>query len=89
MLPCAALSCAVLCWCWCCAPTTNRLTPQALADLCVARSLYSSTLTRIKNQRRLLVLQLAQVVNIAHLQGTVLTYRTDAVFNSETGLFVK
>lgn len=73
----AVLHCAVLC----CA----RLSHQALADLCVARQLYSSTLTRIKQQRQLLVLQLAQLVSAAHNRSTALTYRTDTVFQGVAG----
>jgi hypothetical protein len=59
-----------------------RLSPQALADLCVARQLYSSTVMRIKQQRQLLVLQLAQLLDaftgMSH-------YSTDAVINSVAG----
>ncbi|WIA21201.1 hypothetical protein OEZ85_000449 [Tetradesmus obliquus] len=60
----------------------DRLPPQALADLCVARQLYSSTVMRIKQQRQLLVLQLA-----ALLDGTtgMAGYATDAVINSVAG----
>lgn len=67
--------CAVLC----------RLSPQALADLCVARQLYSSTLMRIKHQRQLLVLQLAQLISNAHSRPTEQTYRTDSVFYGVSG----
>lgn len=60
----------------------DRLSPQALADLCVARQLYSSTVMRIKQQRQLLFLQLQQVLD----QYTGMQqYRTDAVFNSVGG----
>jgi hypothetical protein len=69
----------------CCAVLCCRLSPQALADLCVARQLYSSTLMRIKQQRQLLVLQLAQLISDAHSRSPALTYRTDAIFQSVTG----
>lgn len=70
----------------CCASGANcRLTPQALADLCVARQLYSSTLMRIKQQRQLLVLQLAQLVTNTHNKPAAETYRTDAVFYGLSG----
>jgi hypothetical protein len=62
-----------------------RLTPQALADLCVARQLYSNTLMRIKQQRQLLVLQLAQLVSNTHSRPAAQTYRTDAVFYGLAG----
>jgi hypothetical protein len=77
--------CAVLCRAVPCCAVLCRLTPQALADLCVARQLYSGTLMRIKQQRQLLVLQLAQLVSNAHSRPTEQTYRTDAVFYGVAG----
>lgn len=80
-LCCAVLCRAVLrCGVLCC-----RLDHQALADLCVARQLYSSTLMRIKQQRQLLVLQMAQIVSSTHSRSTEQTYRTDAVFYGVSG----
>jgi hypothetical protein len=59
-----------------------RLSPQALADLCVARQLYSSTVMRIKQQRQLLVLQLAQIIDsFSGMQQ----YATDNVINNVAG----
>jgi hypothetical protein len=58
-----------------------RLSPQALADLCVARQLYSCTVTKVKQQRQLLILRLAQLLSRWAARG----YRTDAVFNDVAG----
>lgn len=59
-----------------------RLTAQQLADLCVARQLYSSTVMKIKQQRQLLVLQLQQLLDrFTGMQH----YRTDAIFTSLAG----
>lgn len=79
----AVLSCAVLC-----CTVAGRLSPQALADLCIARQLYSSTLMRIKQQRQLLVLQLAQLISKTHSRTTEGSYKTDSLFQSVEGRFL-
>jgi hypothetical protein len=59
-----------------------RLSAQALADLCVARQLYSSTVMRIKQQRQLLVLHLQQLLD---RYTDVRRYKTDNVFHGVAG----
>lgn len=75
LLSVCCIRCCILC-------IISRLSSQQLADLCVARQLYSSTVMKIKQQRQLLVLQLQQLLDsFTGMQH----YRTDTVFTSVAG----
>jgi hypothetical protein len=76
------------------APPRGRLSEQALADLCVARQLYSASVSRIKQQRQLLILQLSQLLvrwappggaSGADGAGNSGMYATSRVFDAVTG----